>query len=89
MTKILGVIIITFNFVMSALFFLSSQLVLLASHGQPIYYVGFFNIEYAGDRGIDVMYPNFPWVVLFFSLLVNVSFLIILMRRKETKQTSS
>ena len=53
MTKTFTAIIITFNIVMSVLFFLSSQLVLLASDGQPIYHVGFFNIEHAGDRGVD------------------------------------
>ncbi|MGD0203450.1 MAG: hypothetical protein ABSC20_06040 [Candidatus Bathyarchaeia archaeon] len=84
-SKAFTAIILTFNIIMSILFFIASQLVLLASEGFIIGHVGFFDIMRVStdERGLSSLISNVPWVVLFFSLIVNVAFVVVLLRSKD------
>jgi hypothetical protein len=88
-TKVFAAIIIVFNVAMSVFFFLSSQILLLASDGRPIVNVGIFYVSFLTQRGLAEPYRNVPFFVLLFSLIVNALFVIMLLRSKETKQTPS
>jgi hypothetical protein len=88
-TKVFTAIIIVFNVAMSVFFFLSSQILLLASDGRPIVNVGIFYVSFLTQRGLAEPYRNVPFFVLLFSLIVNALFVIMLLRSKETKQTPS
>jgi uncharacterized membrane-anchored protein YitT (DUF2179 family) len=88
MTKTFVATVITFNIVMSFLFFLSSQLTFLfVNEREGIANVGITNITVGTARGLVELYPNLPFFVLLFSLIVNAFFVIILLRDKETQQT--
>ncbi len=89
LTKVFTAIIIVFNVAMSVFFFLSSQILLLASDGRPIVNVGIFYVSFLTQRGLAEPYRNDPFFVLLFSLIVNALFVIMLLRSKETKQTPS
>lgn len=90
MTKTFTAIIITFNIVASFLFFLSSQLTFLfVNEREGIANVGITNISVGTARGLVELYPNLPFFVLLFSLIVNAFFVIILLRSKETKPNPS
>ena len=89
LTKVFTAIIIVFNVAMSVFFFLSSQILLLASDGRPIVNVGIFYVSFLTQRGLAELYRNVPFFVLLFSLIVNALFVIMLLRSKETKQTPS
>jgi hypothetical protein len=90
-------IIIVFNAIMGLFLFLSNQLVLLDLRGLIIQQVGISFIytrvnpsDFPPNVNIDTApQTNFPFYVFLLSLIVNVCFLIILQRSKETKQNPS
>jgi hypothetical protein len=90
MTKTFTASIITFNIMMSVLFYLSSQLTFLfVNEREGIANVGITDIAVGTTRGLVELYPNIPFFVLLLSLIVNAFFVIMLLRSKETKQNPS
>ncbi len=98
MAKRFAAIVIIFNAIMGFFLFLSNQLMLLNLKG---FIVQQIDISAIGIRAyqpassspapiIDtVPISNLPFYAFLFSLVVNVCFLILLLREKETKQPSS
>ena len=98
MARNFAAIVVVFNAIMAVFLFFSNQLVLLNLKGFIVQDVGIFSIGIRAYQPASSPPPpiidtvpisNLPFYLFLVSIIVNLCFLIILLKDKETKQNPS